>query len=119
MAVRSIDEVIGWIRACPIAGERYERLIRLLNDFRDLLEPQRLKYTVSMFSRVNAEPDDGKDGIETSFPEKWFTIEPLAFGYRIAIGSHGNLIRSVDVTSAEARGAVTQAIIFVMGPVDG
>jgi len=103
MAVRSIDEVIGWIRACPIAGERYERLIRLLNDF----------------SRVNAEPDDGKDGIETSFPEKWFTIEPLAFGYRIAIGSHGNLIRSVDVTSAEARGAVTQAIIFVMGPVDG
>lgn len=113
MAARNIDEVSDWIRACPRLGEFERRMLLLLEELRDLFEQRRLKYTVSMCNTINVQVDDGRDGFEHGFPEKWFTVGPAHDGYTVRMGSRGDIIRELDVSRSDARSAVKKAIEYV------
>ncbi len=113
MAPRTIDGVIDWILECPRVSQTQQRLVALLNDLRDLLQPQKFKYTVSMYVSVNVVLDDGRDGIETSLPEKWFSFEATADEYVVRTGSSERLLTEVIATSEKIKSAMAGAIEFL------
>jgi hypothetical protein len=85
----------------------------LLNDVRDFFDGHRLKYTVSMFVRLNAQPDDGTDGFRAGFPERWFTLGPSDDQFTITLGTGGDVINTKDLSGEDVRPAIAEAIAFL------
>jgi hypothetical protein len=115
MAVRSVEGVVDWILGCPTIGRPHRRLASLMIDLRDLLERHKLQYTVSMYIRVCAYPDDGVDGIRssTSFPAKWFALQPLDAGYEVSTGRAHGVVSTGYVAGDQVRTAVADALAFL------
>jgi len=88
-------------------------MVDLLQRHRATLEGRNLKYTVSMYIRLNAKLDDGNDWDEILHQKKWFTLQPTDDAFLVSTGIGGDLVAEKEVTDDQVRAELEAAIHFL------
>lgn len=110
---RKIEEVIHWILGCPVVGENQRRMVTLLRRHSATFDGRNLKYTVSMYIRLNAKLDDGKDWDEIMHAKKWFTLQPTEDAFLISMGIDGDVVAEKEVKDDHVPEELEAAICFL------